>query len=142
MSDWITICMLKTHKLSIIDRLFIRLFQKQRQIKPNSNNNKITGPLGSVILGSVSKNKNLRNRYWNLQCHNEIFTIVDPTRNRLKIDYSRCESCEELFEPGTRKIQYKSKQWHDLCFHCKVCKIKVREDEKRNDSLEFCFNFF
>ncbi|XP_023340851.1 four and a half LIM domains protein 2 isoform X2 [Eurytemora carolleeae] len=38
---------------------------------------------------------------------------------------SRCESCEEVFQPGTRKIQYKSKQWHDSCFHCKVCKTKV-----------------
>ena len=39
----------------------------------------------------------------------------------------RCESCEEVFQPGTRKIQYKSKQWHDSCFHCKVCKTKVGE---------------
>ncbi|XP_023340850.1 four and a half LIM domains protein 2 isoform X1 [Eurytemora carolleeae] len=48
---------------------------------------------------------------------------------------SRCESCEEVFQPGTRKIQYKSKQWHDSCFHCKVCKTKVEEIDGRTSSV-------
>ena len=32
---------------------------------------------------------------------------------------------EQPFVCGTKKVEYKCRQWHDTCFHCKVCKTKV-----------------
>ena len=34
---------------------------------------------------------------------------------------SRCDGCGQTFQSGTKKIEYKGHQWHDNCFHCKVC---------------------
>ena len=32
---------------------------------------------------------------------------------------------EKPFVSGTKKVEYKCRQWHDTCFHCKVCSTKV-----------------
>ena len=41
-----------------------------------------------------------------------------------------CPLLEKPFVCGTKKVEYKCRQWHDTCFHCKVCKTKViRIDE-------------
>ena len=38
----------------------------------------------------------------------------------------KCVGCGLSFLAGTKKIEYKNHQWHDTCFHCKVCGTKVR----------------
>ena len=38
---------------------------------------------------------------------------------------SKCDGCGNTFLAGTKKIEYKGRQWHDTCFHCKVCSTKV-----------------
>ena len=38
---------------------------------------------------------------------------------------SRCDGCGNGFLAGTKKIEYKGHQWHENCFHCKVCATKV-----------------
>ena len=38
---------------------------------------------------------------------------------------SKCDGCGNTFLAGTKKIEYKGHQWHDTCFHCKVCATKV-----------------
>lgn len=38
---------------------------------------------------------------------------------------SKCDGCGQTFLAGTKKIEYKGRQWHDTCFHCKVCTTKV-----------------
>ena len=43
---------------------------------------------------------------------------------------SKCVGCGNTFLAGTKKIEYKKHQWHDTCFHCKVCGTKVREPFK------------
>merc|ERR1719334_485002 len=35
---------------------------------------------------------------------------------------SRCDGCSQVFKPGTKKMEYKGKQWHENCFTCNNCK--------------------
>ena len=39
---------------------------------------------------------------------------------------SKCDGCGSNFMAGTKKIEYKGHQWHEKCFHCKVCGTKVK----------------
>ena len=38
----------------------------------------------------------------------------------------RCDACGETFRPGMKKMEYKTRKWHDKCFQCVVCKQQVR----------------
>ena len=48
---------------------------------------------------------------------------------------SKCDGCGNTFLAGTKKIEYKGHQWHDTCFHCKVCATKVGEMELHEKKL-------
>ncbi|XP_067133704.1 four and a half LIM domains protein 2-like [Centruroides vittatus] len=37
----------------------------------------------------------------------------------------RCDECGEIFRAGTKKMEYKGKQWHEQCFCCVVCKNPI-----------------
>ncbi|XP_038118016.1 paxillin isoform X2 [Culex quinquefasciatus] len=38
---------------------------------------------------------------------------------------SRCDGCGEIFRAGTKKMEYKTRQWHEKCFCCCVCKTAI-----------------
>jgi len=38
---------------------------------------------------------------------------------------SRCDACGDTFRPGMKKMEYKTRKWHDKCFQCVVCKTQV-----------------
>ncbi|XP_017841979.1 prickle planar cell polarity protein 3 isoform X4 [Drosophila busckii] len=38
---------------------------------------------------------------------------------------SRCDGCGEVFRAGTKKMEYKTRQWHENCFCCCVCKMAI-----------------
>ncbi|XP_045493666.1 transforming growth factor beta-1-induced transcript 1 protein isoform X2 [Colias croceus] len=38
---------------------------------------------------------------------------------------SRCDGCGQVFRAGTKKMEYKTRQWHEKCFCCVVCKNPI-----------------
>ncbi|XP_075232744.1 four and a half LIM domains protein limpet isoform X8 [Lycorma delicatula] len=38
---------------------------------------------------------------------------------------SRCDGCNQIFRAGTKKMEYKTRQWHEQCFACCVCKSPI-----------------
>ncbi|XP_050309425.1 prickle planar cell polarity protein 3-B-like isoform X3 [Anthonomus grandis grandis] len=38
---------------------------------------------------------------------------------------SRCDGCHEIFRAGTKKMEYKTRQWHEKCFCCCMCKTPI-----------------
>jgi len=38
---------------------------------------------------------------------------------------TRCDACGDTFRPGMKKMEYKTRKWHDKCFQCVVCKSLV-----------------
>ncbi|KAK5645975.1 hypothetical protein RI129_004439 [Pyrocoelia pectoralis] len=38
---------------------------------------------------------------------------------------SRCDGCGQIFRAGTKKMEYKTRQWHEKCFCCNVCKTPI-----------------
>jgi len=38
---------------------------------------------------------------------------------------SRCDACGDVFKAGMKKMEYKSRQWHEKCFVCCTCKKPI-----------------
>ncbi|CAG2171987.1 unnamed protein product [Oppiella nova] len=38
---------------------------------------------------------------------------------------SHCDGCGEIFKAGTKKMEYKGKQWHENCFSCFKCQVPI-----------------
>ncbi|XP_076372545.1 four and a half LIM domains protein 2-like isoform X4 [Tachypleus tridentatus] len=38
---------------------------------------------------------------------------------------SRCDGCGNVFRAGTKKMEYKSRQWHEQCFCCCICQNPI-----------------
>ena len=57
---------------------------------------------------------------------------------------SRCDACGETFRPGMKKMEYKTKKWHDKCFQCVVCKQQVGSKPFiiPNDTDVYCVGCF
>ena len=34
---------------------------------------------------------------------------------------ARCDACRDVFKAGMKKMEYKTRQWHEKCFVCCVC---------------------
>jgi len=34
---------------------------------------------------------------------------------------ARCDACRDVFKAGMKKMEYKTRQWHEKCFTCVVC---------------------
>ena len=34
---------------------------------------------------------------------------------------ARCDACKDVFKAGMKKMEYKTRQWHEKCFVCCVC---------------------
>ncbi|OQV17812.1 Four and a half LIM domains protein 2 [Hypsibius exemplaris] len=37
----------------------------------------------------------------------------------------KCDGCSEIFRAGTKKLEYKGRQWHEQCFVCISCKHAI-----------------
>ncbi|OQV12122.1 Four and a half LIM domains protein 2 [Hypsibius exemplaris] len=37
----------------------------------------------------------------------------------------KCDGCTEIFRAGTKKLEYKGRQWHEKCFVCVCCKHAI-----------------
>ena len=57
---------------------------------------------------------------------------------------SRCDACGDTFRPGMKKMEYKTKKWHDKCFQCVVCKQQVGSKPViiPNDTDVYCVGCF
>ena len=57
---------------------------------------------------------------------------------------SRCDACGDTFRPGMKKMEYKTKKWHDKCFQCVVCKQQVGSKPFiiPNDTDVYCVGCF
>ena len=38
---------------------------------------------------------------------------------------ARCVVCNDVFKAGMKKMEYKTRQWHEKCFVCCVCKNTI-----------------
>ncbi|KAL9905239.1 four and a half LIM domains protein limpet isoform 3-T4 [Glossina fuscipes fuscipes] len=91
------------------------------------------------IIGIDSKDLSYKDKHWHeacflcFKCH---LSLVDKQFGA-KADKiycgncydaqfaSRCDGCGEVFRAGTKKMEYKTRQWHENCFCCCVCKIAI-----------------
>ncbi|XP_071957069.1 prickle planar cell polarity protein 3-B-like [Antedon mediterranea] len=56
---------------------------------------------------------------------------------------TKCNGCGLCFKPGTKKMEYKGKEWHDKCFKCKNCSepIGTRSFIPREDVI-YCLTCY
>ncbi|XP_023031867.1 trichohyalin isoform X2 [Drosophila willistoni] len=91
------------------------------------------------IIGIDSKDLSYKDKHWHeacflcFKCH---LSLVDKQFGA-KADKiycgncydaqfaSRCDGCGEVFRAGTKKMEYKTRQWHENCFCCCVCKMAI-----------------
>ncbi|XP_017028237.1 prickle planar cell polarity protein 3 isoform X4 [Drosophila kikkawai] len=91
------------------------------------------------IIGIDSKDLSYKDKHWHeacflcFKCH---LSLVDKQFGA-KADKiycgncydaqfaSRCDGCGEVFRAGTKKMEYKTRQWHENCFCCCVCKTAI-----------------
>ena len=38
---------------------------------------------------------------------------------------TRCDGCGDVFKAGMKKMEYKTRQWHEKCFVCCTCKNPI-----------------
>lgn len=57
---------------------------------------------------------------------------------------TRCDACGDTFRPGMKKMEYKTRKWHDKCFQCVVCKTQVGSKPFiiPNDTDVYCVGCF
>ena len=72
------------------------------------------------VKGVVSEMISMRRMVYSKHMHNIHIHIL------YSAEIISVLSSEKPFVCGTKKVEYKCRQWHDTCFHCKVCKTKVR----------------
>ncbi|KAI9557623.1 hypothetical protein GHT06_017451 [Daphnia sinensis] len=91
------------------------------------------------VIGIDSKDLSYKDRHWHeacFLCHKCRLSLVDKQFGS-KADKifcgpcydsmyaTRCDGCGEIFRAGTKKMEYKSRQWHEKCFSCFVCKTPI-----------------
>jgi len=94
----------------------------------------------SQPIGLDSRDVSYKDMHWHescfqcSKCHTSLLDLPFAATSNKSIfcgscfdaDFaSKCEGCDQPFVSGTKKVEYKCRQWHDTCFHCKVCKTKV-----------------
>ncbi|XP_026490053.1 paxillin homolog 1 isoform X2 [Vanessa tameamea] len=91
------------------------------------------------IIGIDSKDLSYKDKHWHeacFLCAKCRVSLVDKQfGSKLDKIYcgncydaqfaSRCDGCGEVFRAGTKKMEYKTKQWHEKCFCCVVCKNPI-----------------
>ncbi|XP_032511303.2 transforming growth factor beta-1-induced transcript 1 protein isoform X7 [Danaus plexippus] len=91
------------------------------------------------IIGIDSKDLSYKDKHWHeacFLCAKCRVSLVDKQfGSKLDKIYcgncydaqfaSRCDGCGEVFRAGTKKMEYKTRQWHEKCFCCVVCKKAI-----------------
>ncbi|XP_034236877.1 LIM domain-binding protein 3 isoform X1 [Thrips palmi] len=93
----------------------------------------------SKTIGIDSKDLSYKDKHWHeacFLCSKCRVSLVDKQFGS-KADHiycgncydaqfaSRCDGCGEIFRAGTKKMEYKTRQWHEKCFCCVVCKTAI-----------------
>jgi len=87
------------------------------------------------VIGIDSKDLSYKEKHWHESCF-----LCSKCRNSLvdkqfgsKADRiycgqcydaqfaARCDGCRDVFKAGMKKMEYKTRQWHEKCFTCVVC---------------------
>ncbi|XP_014235312.1 prickle planar cell polarity protein 3-A isoform X3 [Trichogramma pretiosum] len=91
------------------------------------------------IIGIDSKDLSYKDKHWHeacFLCSRCRASLVDKQFGS-KVDKiycgncydsqfaSRCDGCGDVFRAGTKKMEYKTRQWHEKCFCCVVCKTPI-----------------
>lgn len=90
-------------------------------------------------IGTDSKDLSYKDRHWHekcFKCTDCKTSLVDrpfaTKEDRLFCSEchdnnfaSRCDGCGNIFRAGMKKFEYKTKQWHEQCFCCKVCQQPI-----------------
>ncbi|XP_046750963.1 prickle planar cell polarity protein 3-A isoform X2 [Diprion similis] len=93
----------------------------------------------SKIIGIDSKDLSYKDKHWHEACFlcNKCRVSLVDKQFGSKVDKiycgncydaqfaSRCDGCGEIFRAGTKKMEYKTRQWHEKCFCCVVCKVPI-----------------
>ncbi|KAM0737256.1 Four and a half LIM domains protein 2 [Formica fusca] len=93
----------------------------------------------SKIIGIDSKDLSYKDKHWHEACFlcNKCRVSLVDKQFGSKLDKiycgncydaqfaSRCDGCGEIFRAGTKKMEYKTRQWHEKCFCCVVCKNPI-----------------
>ncbi|XP_008204248.1 prickle planar cell polarity protein 3-A isoform X4 [Nasonia vitripennis] len=91
------------------------------------------------IIGIDSKDLSYKDKHWHEACFlcNKCRVSLVDKQFGSKVDKiycgncydaqfaSRCDGCGEIFRAGTKKMEYKTRQWHEKCFCCVVCKNAI-----------------
>ncbi|XP_015605899.1 paxillin-B isoform X2 [Cephus cinctus] len=91
------------------------------------------------IIGIDSKDLSYKDKHWHEACFlcNKCRVSLVDKQFGSKLDKiycgncydaqfaSRCDGCGEIFRAGTKKMEYKTRQWHEKCFCCVVCKNPI-----------------
>ncbi|XP_067119116.1 prickle planar cell polarity protein 3-A-like isoform X2 [Centruroides vittatus] len=93
----------------------------------------------SKVIGIDSKDLSYKEKHWHescFLCNKCRVSLVDkPFGSKTEKVYcancydaafaTRCDGCGDVFRAGTKKMEYKGRQWHDQCFCCCVCKNPI-----------------
>ncbi|CAO1310245.1 unnamed protein product [Diamesa tonsa] len=93
----------------------------------------------SAVIGIDSKDLSYKDKHWHeacFLCNMCRISLVDKQfgsktdkiycGNCYDAEFaSRCDGCGEVFRAGTKKMEYKTRQWHEKCFCCCVCKTAI-----------------
>ncbi|XP_076372543.1 four and a half LIM domains protein 2-like isoform X2 [Tachypleus tridentatus] len=91
------------------------------------------------IIGIDSKDMSYKDKHWHeacFLCNKCQASLVDkPFGSKAEKVYcsscydasfaSRCDGCGNVFRAGTKKMEYKSRQWHEQCFCCCICQNPI-----------------
>ncbi|XP_060536450.1 four and a half LIM domains protein 2-like [Cylas formicarius] len=91
------------------------------------------------LIGIDSKDLSYKDRHWHeacFKCTTCDQSLVDKQFGSKNDDIycgacydaqfaSRCDGCHEAFVTGTKKMEYKNRQWHEQCFCCCACNTPI-----------------
>ncbi|XP_020280380.1 uncharacterized protein LOC109853064 isoform X1 [Pseudomyrmex gracilis] len=93
----------------------------------------------SKIIGIESKDLSYKDKHWHEACFFctkcKVSLVDKQFGSKLDKIYcsncydaqfaTRCDACGDIFRAGTKKMEYKTRQWHEKCFCCVVCKNPI-----------------
>ncbi|XP_076331853.1 four and a half LIM domains protein 3-like isoform X3 [Tachypleus tridentatus] len=91
------------------------------------------------IIGIDSKDLSYKEKHWHESCFLcskcKVSLVDKPFGSKADKVYcgscydaafaTRCDGCGEVFRAGTKKMEYKGRQWHEKCFCCCMCKNPI-----------------
>jgi len=91
------------------------------------------------IIGIDSKDLSYKEKHWHEACFvcSKCRTSLVDKQFGSKADRiycgpcydaqfaTRCDGCGDVFRAGMKKMEYKTRQWHEKCFVCCVCKNPI-----------------